>query len=138
MDIMTALSAATKSLELVKGLKDLNRQISEAELKSRAAELLSSLADLKIALVDARDEIDAKAREIAGLKAAFQLRGECVRQGNFLYDRKSDGAPIGHPYCSRCEQIDGVMIKLTYDAGERGNAICPECKTKYRHVQVFH
>jgi hypothetical protein len=58
MDIMTAISAATKSLELVR--KDLNRQISEADLKARAAELLSSLADVKVALVEARDDIAAK------------------------------------------------------------------------------
>jgi hypothetical protein len=138
MDIMTALATATKSLELVKALREVDRQIGEAELKSKAAELLSNLADVKIALVEARDELEGKEKEIAKLKLAFHLREDCVRHENFLYEKKPDGTPRGQPYCPRCEQVDGVMIKLTYDEGMRGNAICPQCKSKYRHVQVFH
>ena len=135
---MTALTTATKSLELVKALRDVDRQIGEAELKAKAAELLSNLADVKVALVQARDDIESREKEMAKLKAAFQLREDCVRHENFLYDKKLDGSPRGQPYCPRCEQVDGLMIKLTYDEGMRGNAICPQCKTKYRHVQVFH
>jgi hypothetical protein len=112
--------------------------MGEAEWKAKAAELLSNLADVKVALVDAREEIAEREKEIARLKAAFQLREDCVRRDNFLYDKNPDGSPAGQPYCSRCEQIDGVMIKLTYDEGMRGNAICPQCKAKYRQVPVFH
>src|SRR5256885_15872065 len=112
MDIMAAITTATKSLELVKAIKDIDRQIGEAELKGKAAELLSNLADVKIALVEARDEIGVKAKEVERLKSAFQLKEECVRHYNFLYDKNPDGTPSGQPYCSRCEQIDGVMIKL--------------------------
>jgi hypothetical protein len=64
------------------------------------------------------------------------LSGDCIREGNFLCEKKADGSPWGQPFCPRCEQIDGVMIKLAYDEGQRGNAICPQCKAKYRHVVV--
>jgi hypothetical protein len=138
MDFMTIIATATKSLEMVKALKDIDKQIGEAELKAKAAELLSNLADLKIALDEAKEEAAAKDGEIVRLKNAFQLRTEGVRHYNFLYDKSSDGKPQGQPYCTRCEQIDGVMIKVTYDDGMRGNAICPQCKTKYRHVQVYN
>jgi hypothetical protein len=47
MDIITAIAAATKSLELVKAIKDIDRQMSVAELKAKSAELLSDLADVK-------------------------------------------------------------------------------------------
>jgi hypothetical protein len=138
MDFMTIIATATKSLEMVKALKDIDKQIGEAELKARAADLLSNLADLKVALVEAKEEAALKDSEIAKLKKAFQLRNDGVRHNSFLYDKGSDGQPVGQPYCTRCEQIDGVMIKLTYDDGMRGNAICPQCKAKYRHVQVYH
>jgi hypothetical protein len=138
MDFMTIIATATKSLEIVKAIKDIDKQIGEAELKAKAAELLSNLADLKIALVEAKEEAAAKDSEIAKLKNAFQLRNDCVRHYNFLYDKSADGKPQGQPYCTRCEQIDGVMIKVTYDEGMRGDAICPQCKTKYRHVQVYN
>src|ERR1700722_14711551 len=138
MDFMTIIATTSKSLELVKALKDIDKQIGEAELKAKAAEPFSNLADVKIALVEAKEEAAAKDAEIAKLKNAFQLRSDCVRHNSFLYDKSAEGKPLGQPYCTRCEQIDGVMIKLTYDTGERGNAICPECKAKYRHVQVYH
>jgi hypothetical protein len=138
MDFMTIIATTTKSLEMVKALKDIDKQIGEAELKAKAAELLSNLADLKIALVEAKEEATTKEAEIITLKKSFQLRADCVRHYNFLYDKSVDGKPQGQPYCTRCEQIDGVMIKVTYDEGMRGNAICPQCKTKYRHVQVYN
>jgi hypothetical protein len=138
MDFMTIIATATKSLEMVKALKDIDKQIGEAELKAKAADLLSNLADLKVALIEAKEEAAAKDNEINKLKQSFQLRSDCVRYYNFLYDKSTDGKPQGQPYCTRCEQIDGVMIKLTYDDGPRGNAICPQCKTKYRHVQVYN
>jgi uncharacterized Zn-finger protein len=78
-----------------------------------------------------------KDAEIARLKANFQLRSEGIRVKGLLYDMTGDGKPNGHPYCPRCEEIDGVRMKLAYDTGERGNAICPQCKTKYRHVTVY-
>jgi predicted nucleic acid-binding Zn-ribbon protein len=138
MDFMIAIATATKALEAVKALREIDKQISEAELKARAADLMSNLADVKMALVEARDEIGSKEKEISHLKAAFQLKEDCVRHENFLYAKDVQARPSGHPYCSRCEQIDGVMIKLTYEEGQRGNAVCPQCKTKYKHVQVFH
>lgn len=109
MDFMGAISLATRSLELAKAIKDIDKQLGEAELKAKSAELLSNLADVKVALVDARDALDQKEREIARLKAAFQLREDCLRHGSFLYAKKPGGSPSGHPYCPRCEQVDGVM-----------------------------
>ena len=137
LDIPLALGLTTKSLELVKALRDIDKQLGEAELKAKAAELLSNLADVKIALVEAGDELRERDAMITRLKAAFQLKEDCVRQNDFLYSKSPAGTPTGSPYCPRCEQIDGVMIKLARDAGERGNAICPQCKSKYRHV-AFH
>jgi hypothetical protein len=79
---------------------------------------------LRVVLVEAKEEATLKDAEIAKLKKAFQLRNDGVRHNNFLYDKGSDGQPVGQPYCIRREQIDGVMIKLTYDDGiMRGNAI---------------
>ena len=68
MDFMTIIATATKSLEMVKALKDIDKQIGEAELKARAADLLSNLADLKVALVEAKEEAAAKDSEISKLE----------------------------------------------------------------------
>jgi hypothetical protein len=88
MDFLTIIATATRSLEMVKALKDIDKQIGEAELKARAAELLSNLADLKVALVEAKEEAAVKDGEIAKLKKAFQLRNDCVRHYKFLVRQK--------------------------------------------------
>src|SRR5436309_11652263 len=110
MDIMTAIAVASKSIEALKGLKDIDKALGEAELKARAAELLSNLADLKISLVEANDGMTARDKEIAALKKSFQLRLACVRHNDFLYEKQAgDSKPVGQPFCPRCEQIDGTM-----------------------------
>jgi hypothetical protein len=88
--------------------------------------------------IKARDEIVAKNNKIDRLKAAFELKGEnTVRRRDYLYDTNSEGNPVGHPYCPRCEQVDGRMIKIVRDEGALGSEICPQCKSKYKHVEVF-
>jgi hypothetical protein len=138
MDLMVGFSAVSQALNIAKQLKEFEKQFDSAEFKLKLADLYSTLADAKIALADAKELIDAKDAEITALKKNFQLRSEGVRHNGLLYDKSPSGDPAGHPYCPRCEEIDGVRIKLTYDEGARGNEICPECKAKYRHVTAFH
>jgi hypothetical protein len=128
--LMLALTAATKSIELLRAMKDLDKQYSQAELKAKAAELLSNLADVKVALVDAPDQIAEKEREIVKLRSAFQLRQET---DNFSFDKDEQGRPIGWPYCYRCEQIDGVMIKVHQGGGR--DMVCPQCKRTYGSME---
>jgi hypothetical protein len=40
---------------------------------------------------------------------------------HFPEEAIADGKPSGWLYCQRCEQIDGVMIKVGPDDGQRGN-----------------
>jgi hypothetical protein len=137
MDLIVALAAATKSLELAKAIMDADKHYSQAELKAKAADLLSNLADVKVALVNAHDQIAEKDKEIARLKSAFQLREETVRVENFLYDKDDQGRPVGLPYCYRCEQVDGIMIKASRVNRGYTTAMCPQCKTAFEQAQIF-
>jgi hypothetical protein len=62
-------AAPMKLALLQKGLRDIDRKIELAELKAKAADIYSAMADLKMALVDARDEIDVKNKEISSVTA---------------------------------------------------------------------
>jgi hypothetical protein len=64
MNIPEALSIASKTLELTKALRDIDHRIELAELKNKAADIYQSMADLKMALVDAHEELQSKDREI--------------------------------------------------------------------------
>jgi hypothetical protein len=115
---MTAIATASKSLELVKALKDLDKQLGEAELKAKSAALLSSLADVKVALVEARDEVLAKDKEIGRLKAVLAKRAaDTVEHRGYRYMKGEDGGPRGDPYCPVCEARRDCLFRQA----KRGN-----------------
>jgi hypothetical protein len=88
VDVLAVLSLTSKSLELAKTLKDIDKQFGEAEWKAKAAELLSNMADVKAALVDLKDQMEAKDKEISRLKSAFEARGETVESLGFRFPRR--------------------------------------------------
>jgi hypothetical protein len=138
MDIPIVLTSLTKGLELLKAIREIDKNFDAATYKGKIAELMSTVADAKNALTEARDELAARDQEIKRLKTNFQLKDDnTVRREDFLFASGEDGEPIGRPYCPRCEQIDGVLIKLTPNEGMRGNMLCPQCKTKYFGVLEY-
>ena len=137
MNIPEALTVLSKTIELTKGLRDIDHKIEMAELKAKAADIYSAMADLKMALVDARDEIEEKDKEIARLKTAFEFQGKTIERHNMLYEER-DGHPMGMPFCPRCMGVDGRSIKLTALIETGKPSQCPQCKSKYdRQTEYF-
>jgi hypothetical protein len=137
MNIPEALTVLSKTIELTKGLRDIDHKIEMAELKAKAADIYSAMADLKMALVDARDEIEEKDKEIARLKKAFGFKGKTVERHNMLYEER-DGNPVGMPFCPRRMDVDGRFIKLTALIEYGKPSQCPQCKSKYdRQTEYF-
>ena len=100
---------------------------------SRLPNCSGALADIKIALTDAREELAAKDAEIAALKKQFQRSAETVEVKGFKYDKGQDGKPKGKPYCPVCEQR-GQLHHLTRIAGKD---FCPNCKAVYAMVASY-
>ncbi len=133
MDFVAAIASITKGLEVLKVIRDIDKNFDAASYKGKIAELTTALADAKLALVDARDEAAGKQKEIDRLKEAFRQRSEntVIVQG-CRYEKSADGKPLGMPYCERCEKIDGVLIHLASTGGKDGyKAICPQCKSDF-------
>jgi len=57
VDIMGALAIASQTIKVAKDLRDIERDVDSASYKAKTAELYTGLADLKIALSDAREEL---------------------------------------------------------------------------------
>jgi hypothetical protein len=128
VNIPEALTLVSKTIELTKGLRDIDHKIELAELRAKAADIYSAMADLKMALVDARDEIEDKNKEIVRLKKAFEFKGMIIERHNVLYEER-DGNPIGMPFCPRCMDVDGRFIKLTSLITTGKPSQCPQCKS---------
>lgn len=127
MDFMLALSAANQALGLVKDLREIDRGLSQGELKAAMAEIYGNLADVKVALADARQEMQAKEDEIQRLKGALAFKEDLVRVGSHKYRKGPDGQPRGAPFCTVCEAKHHLFIPVS--RGLTVNQVsCPNCK----------
>ena len=73
MDWNAALSSLSTALTVTKAIKDIDSAYDKAVYKGQIAELLSSLADVKISVLEAQDELREKDAEIARLNASSRL-----------------------------------------------------------------
>jgi len=140
MDIMTTIAAVSKGLEVLKTLKELDAEFDRATYKAQLAELMSTLAEAKTSLLDARENLREKNDQIAELKRAFEFaRDNTVIRRGMRYERTPDGSPQGMPFCDRCERIDGRLIRLvgTSSAKDGYKALCPQCKSDFGRQRGF-
>ena len=137
IELGQAIMALTASIRLVKEIKDTNQAYSQAELKSKMAEIYSALADAKMALADAKGELAAKDSEIAKLQAAFEFRGQTVRDEGYTYQARADGTPQGAPFCPYCEQ-SGKYFRIEEKKIKDGlTHYCPHCSNTYHHMKIY-
>lgn len=74
MDIAAGLSAATTALTTVKQLTEIDKALSLGELKLKMATLYTELADVRMALSDAKEALASKDKRIAELEAGQPKR----------------------------------------------------------------
>lgn len=133
MDLVSSISAATKALETLKIMRDIDKQFDAATYKAKIAELMSTVSDLKLALIDAKEAFASQAAELKKQKENFRYAVEetVVVRGK-RYEKGKDGNPQGMPFCERCERVEGKLLKLAGTRGKDGyKAKCPECGADY-------
>ena len=68
MDIIGALATASQAVKLAKDLREIERDLDSAGYKAKMAELYGNLADIKMALSDAKVALHEKDGRILALK----------------------------------------------------------------------
>lgn len=129
--IATAIAMVNGSLELVKKLSSASGAVERAELKLRAADLIGSLADAKLALITSMEEAQAQQRTIAELEEALQLKATVVRVYDAYYKTDTNGKPHGDPFCARCWQADHRLFYLTSARRGAMETSCARCNAKF-------
>jgi len=132
VDFATPIAIAKQALDALQSLRKIEKALDQATLKAELAEVTSKMADVRMALLEAREEAGAKDAEIARLLKEFEARADLVTVGQFkYYPAASDRSkPFGFPICPRCEQIEGRIVLLR--EADLRHATCPHCKTTYR------
>lgn len=131
--ISTIISSVKTATEIAKLIKDADLSLEKAEMKMKVADLISSLADAKIAAAEINDLIKQKDDKIKKLEEAFALKSKLKRYKDAYYVINEEGIPSGDPYCSHCWEASIRGIHLYY---MHPNLICPHCKTKYANYRA--
>lgn len=126
--ISTILSSVKAATDIAKFISGADLSLEKAEMKMKVAELISCLADTKIATAEINDIIRQKDDKIKELEEAFALKQKLKLYKDAYYEMNERGIPLGHPYCAHCWEASNIGIHLH---SSHPNQICPHCKTKY-------
>jgi hypothetical protein len=137
IDWPLALSTVSQSIKFANDLRKIDKEINEADLKLKIAELTSTLADLKIILTEAKTDAAEKDAEIERLKV-FNRRvaEETIEVAGYRY-RNGGDEPAGMPFCNVCLQKEGLLIETTATFTPGRPCQCPNCKALYGDVLTF-
>jgi len=119
------------AISLAKRLREISKNIEDAEFKNLLAELNLELADTKIALADFMEQNAQLRMELATIKHS---RGggstEPLTFRDFAYFTESNDGP----FCSKCYETENKRIRLKKVTGAFttfGNSQCPSCEQFY-------
>lgn len=134
MEPISAFASISKAIDAVKALKDFEKKFDAAQFKLQLAELTEALADAKLAVVSLKEELTEKDSEISNLKSSLNKKAQTIVHDGFSYEVSDEEQPFGYPYCNRCMEVDGLMIKVVRNpiSSTGSKTYCPQCKTAYR------
>ena len=134
MDLATGLAGLNAALTTLKGLRSLEKAYDQAALKAQIVDLMEHVSDAKMALLDAKEQIQARDDEIAALKAKLVARAAMVEYRGQHYPVNAEGKPTGLPFCGACLADNGTQVRYNEVLG---NFLCPRCKAAASRLRVF-
>jgi len=120
--ISTLLSSLNATTTIVKGLRELDRALTTAELRSKLADAIVSLADARVAVVSLQDQI-------RDLQEKLDTRAKMI-YSQPAYWQEKDGQRDG-PFCPQCYDSTQKVIRL--QPAEAGVWTCQTCDKVFVH-----
>jgi hypothetical protein len=141
IDWPLAFSTAAQAIKLANEFRSIDKEVSQAELKLKVADLTTALADLKMTLTEAKNDAGEKDGEIARLKALQRrLEDETVELYGYRYRKRKDGKEggAGNPFCDVCLQKNGLLIETSFVHGTGIQHLrCPNCQANYSKLHTY-
>lgn len=118
------IGTAANAVQLIGRLREINRNVANAEFANALADLSMEIANLKIQAADLLEENDKLRRQIAQ-----QNSTELVFKGFAYYSENGDG-----PFCPGCYDSNRKSVRLAKEADAFrvfGSHNCPVCRQHY-------
>ncbi|MGX5776982.1 hypothetical protein [Methylorubrum zatmanii] len=130
MDVMAGIAAASQALKMAREIREVSKDFENADLKSKIVTLVESLSDAKLALIDAKEELQNAKSEAEELRAKLAFKTDStVRRNGLIYERYEDGKLSYLPFCPKCYE-EGKFIKIVQEMNAH-HAKCPNCGVAY-------
>jgi len=79
VDLPSAIARARATYDTLRSLRDSKDRIGDTAVQGQLASAMADLADVMMALIDAREELEANAAETLRLRRAFRRRLKTAR-----------------------------------------------------------
>ncbi|MCX8572990.1 hypothetical protein [Aminobacter sp. MET-1] len=137
MDIPGTLTAIATAVGIAKDLRDIDSSFDKAELKAKLADVISTLSDVRMPLVEAQEELFAKDRDISKLREDLRFLDEATVEVDGYRYRAAEGSPSGHAFCPICIQ-DGRWINMVTLVNTPGRPeACPKCEAVFGYISKY-
>ena len=136
MDIASigaVLSSIKSATDLVKVVRESSKSLSEAETKLKLADLISTLADVKLGVAAVQDELAMKNARIRELELLLELK-EKLKFVDPCYWMKVD--EVAEPYCQPC--YDGTKKLSHLIEKSKGFFSCAVCGSSFNDKDARH
>jgi hypothetical protein len=130
MDIATIgsmLSSVKTASEIAKYIKDSGLSLEKAEAKMKLADLISSLADVKLEAAEIQQIILEKDERIRELESQAKVRNELKWREPCYFLSNNEG--IEEPFCQHCYDASKSLSRLHSD--NKGRYVCRVCDNVY-------
>jgi hypothetical protein len=127
--ITGALSGIKAASDIAKIIKDSGTSLEAAEIKFKLAELIVALADAKLEVADFKELLSIKDDEIKKLKNSIEVNKKVVWQEPYYF--VVEGNDQDGPYCQRCYDVETSLVRLQ-SPNKNGYWNCTECEKDFR------
>lgn len=132
--ITAALNALRTATDIAKGIRQADISLEKAEHKYQLADLISALADAKIAISSIQEDVIDKDRQIRELQATINLKKEMTYIDPFYWQVK--GETHDGPFCQQCYDANGKAIRVSfYDTNDWFCKTCGQSYFVHEHVR---
>lgn len=121
--VMEYVASIKTAWDLAKAVKASADAIDDANIKLQVAELI-------VALADARIEAAESTELIASLRTQLQSKLQLTFDGSVYYRTLENGDRDG-PWCPTCYDSQNIEVRLHVQNGDRFNWRCMACRNVY-------